>query len=806
MKKFFSLVLIIILLMSLTIVFSSEIIWNTYRGNTQRWGYSDSIFSPPLMEAFRYTGNTNFSSPIFSNGKIFVGSGDKNLYCFDSETGDVLWTYETDGAIIGAPTYDDGKIYFGCVDGYFFCLDENNLQKYFWRYITYSKIYVAPLIVGNFVYFGADNGLVYAFDKITGKEVWNTPFSTNNKINSAISGDETSIFFISQDGYLYAVHPLTGALLWKKIVGPNVKSTPIIKGNYVYVLNSSGQLLAINRTTKNQDWYYSLSQDTTTTPAISGDLAIILGRNGKLACVDLRTGKARWERNLPGQFDTSPVVTDKYIFIGDNASTLYMLSIDNNGSTSWYEKFEKGFFNDFLIQDNKLYTTGLDSSLRCFVSQPSPSLKVEPITLDFEEVEVNSQKTLSLNIKNVGGGTLTGSLESSVYWIKIFPTEFSGNDVVINVTVDTNGFEMEKNYQGKITIKSNGGNQEVAVVLKTASLPAKLSVTPKLLDYGNINRGDKKTIQINIKNLGGGKLFGTLSTNVNWIEFETTNFEGNSLLINVTLNASNLTPNQKYKGFIYVESNGGKETVEININVVEPNPEIYVDTNTLNFGEVKKGDSVTKMFVISNRGGGLLTGTISTSQSWIILSEKTFSGNEFRIQVTINSSNLKENEISYGKIEISSNGGAYTIEVYVKALPKEEKPEKIVIVLQIGNKTMYVNNVSQQIDVPPTIIEGRTLLPIRYVVEPLGAKIFWDDVERRVTIEFKDITIDLWIGKSTAKVNGKDRAIDPSNPKVAPLIISGRTMLPVRFVAENLGCDVGWDPDTREVTITYPKD
>lgn len=68
-----------------------------------------------------------------------------------------------------------------------------------------------------------------------------------------------------------------------------------------------------------------------------------------------------------GQFDTSPVVTDKYIFMEDNASTLYMLSIDKNGSTSWYEKFEKGFFNDFLIQDNKLFTVGLDSSLRCFV-------------------------------------------------------------------------------------------------------------------------------------------------------------------------------------------------------------------------------------------------------------------------------------------------------------------------------------------------------------------------------------------------------------------------------------------------------
>lgn len=75
------------------------------------------------MEAFRYNGNANFSSPIYANGKIFVGSQDKNLYCFDAETGSVLWTYGTDSIIIGAPTYDSGKIYFGSINGYFFCLD-----------------------------------------------------------------------------------------------------------------------------------------------------------------------------------------------------------------------------------------------------------------------------------------------------------------------------------------------------------------------------------------------------------------------------------------------------------------------------------------------------------------------------------------------------------------------------------------------------------------------------------------------------------------------------------------------------------
>ncbi|MBC7195081.1 MAG: PQQ-binding-like beta-propeller repeat protein, partial [Caldisericia bacterium] len=625
MKKLLTIFLTIIFLFSFNIFIKGETEWITYRGSNLRWGYSDSNFSPPLMEGAFYIGNAGFSSPIYGDGKIFAGSGDKNLYCFDAETLKPIWTYETDGAIIGAPAYDNGKIYFGTVDGYFFSLDLSNPTKYFWRYNTYSKIYTSPLVLGNIVYFGAENGLVYAFDKITGKEVWNTPFKTGSKINSSISGDDTSIFFISQDGNLYAVHPLTGSLLWKKIVGPNVKSTPVIKENYVYVLNNMGQFLAINRTTRNQDWYYNLGQDTNTTPAISGDLAVIIGKYGKIACLDLKTGKARWEKTLSGSFDTSPVVTDRYIFVGDNSSTLYMLSLEN-GTTLWFTKYEKGFYNDFCIQNNRLYTPILDNSLRYFVSQPPPSLHVEPLTLDFGEVAVDSEKTLSFIIKNKGGGTLTGTLSPSVYWIKVFPTEFSANEVVVNVTVNTTGFDMEKEYKGKVTIKSNGGDAEVYIVLKTKSKPPLLSVSPKIYDYGNINRGEKKIFQIQIKNLGGGVLFGTLSTDVNWIEFESINFEGNFLNINVTLNAENLISGQRYKGLIFVESNGGKEQIEVYINVVEPNPLINVDTNTLNFGEVKRGDSPSKIFVISNKGGGPLTGNVTTSHDFIILSTKTVTG------------------------------------------------------------------------------------------------------------------------------------------------------------------------------------
>ena len=46
-------------------------------------------------------------------------------------------------------------------------------------------------------------------------------------------------------------------------------------------------------------------------------------------------------------------------------------------------------------------------------------------------------------------------------------------------------------------------------------------------------------------------------------------------------------------------------------------------------------------------------------------------------------------------------------------------------------------------------------------------------------------------------------AVDSNNHDVKPIIVNDRTMLPLRFVAESLGCEVGWDNDTRTITITY---
>lgn len=129
----------------------------------------------------------------------------------------------------------------------------------------------------------------------------------------------------------------------------------------------------------------------------------------------------------------------------------------------------------------------------------------------------------------------------------------------------------------------------------------------------------------------------------------------------------------------------------------------------------------------------------------------------------------------------------------------------MVIKFYIEEPLYYVNDTILSMDTVPIIKGGRTFIPIRYLTEAMGASIEWDGGESKVTIKHGNILIELWIGRNTALVNGNEVPIDAGNPEIIPFLVPpGRTMMPLRFVAENLGCDVEWDPVPREVKITYP--
>jgi len=126
---------------------------------------------------------------------------------------------------------------------------------------------------------------------------------------------------------------------------------------------------------------------------------------------------------------------------------------------------------------------------------------------------------------------------------------------------------------------------------------------------------------------------------------------------------------------------------------------------------------------------------------------------------------------------------------------------KITIVLQIDNPKMLVNGVEKEIDpgkgTSPVIIEERTMIPIRAVIEALGGSIDWDGSDNKVIISAKNKKVNVWIGKKNINVDGQYKEMD-----VVPQVINDRTMIPLRFVIENLGCELQWDSFNNKITIT----
>lgn len=107
------------------------------------------------------------------------------------------------------------------------------------------------------------------------------------------------------------------------------------------------------------------------------------------------------------------------------------------------------------------------------------------------------------------------------------------------------------------------------------------------------------------------------------------------------------------------------------------------------------------------------------------------------------------------------------------------------------------------IDVNPKakIMGESTFIPLRGVFEAMGAKVVWEGTRQEITIVKGSRTIVLVIGQQQAQVNGKSQAL--SN---APFISSeGSTYVPLRFVTETLGAQVGWESDKWTAVINENK-
>ncbi|MHB8106430.1 MAG: copper amine oxidase N-terminal domain-containing protein [Candidatus Cryosericum sp.] len=127
----------------------------------------------------------------------------------------------------------------------------------------------------------------------------------------------------------------------------------------------------------------------------------------------------------------------------------------------------------------------------------------------------------------------------------------------------------------------------------------------------------------------------------------------------------------------------------------------------------------------------------------------------------------------------------------------------LIIQLTIGSKVITINGANSQIDAGPQIKGDRTWNPIAAIINALGDTITWNSKTHTATIVAHGKTIVLVIGRNYALVNGKRVYIDTDHSLAPWIQAPGRTMLPIRFIAEQLGALVQWDAKLQRVTLIF---
>ena len=264
------------------------------------------------------------STPCIADRVVVIGSDDGGLYGYEAGKGQAVWNVRTNGPIRGSARYYAPMLFFGSDDQYIYCV-EARTGKQVWKQRTWSQVRSTPTVQAGAVYIGSSDGQLYALDGNNGNVKWK--FRALEGIISSPYIHDNMIFVGSLDGHMYCVDAGTSWALWKFKTGSYVNSSPIFHNGKVYFGSVDGFLYCLDAKNGRLVWKFNTGKQVTSSPRIAGGMVFFGGVDGLVYALDADKGTPRWYYPTEGPVTSSPMIEDGVVYIGSNDYHVYALSI-----------------------------------------------------------------------------------------------------------------------------------------------------------------------------------------------------------------------------------------------------------------------------------------------------------------------------------------------------------------------------------------------------------------------------------------------------------------------------------------------
>jgi len=261
------------------------------------------------------------SRPAIVDGNIFIGSEDKSLHVISSRSGKVVWTYYTDAPVRSSPRIADGHVFFGSDDSHLHAVNVNT-GRMVWRFESADAVRSTPFVLENMVFFGCEAGDYYAVN-FGGELKWR--FRAKRAITSSTAGTKQAIYFTSLDSTLYALDPSNGWALWRYRMGKASISTPCVAEDIIIVGAADGFIYAVEAKSAKELWRFRTEHQVNGSPVVYKDSVYCGSVDGNLYCLEYRTGRLRWKFGTEAAITGTPLVYNDIVYIGSTDHHVYAL-------------------------------------------------------------------------------------------------------------------------------------------------------------------------------------------------------------------------------------------------------------------------------------------------------------------------------------------------------------------------------------------------------------------------------------------------------------------------------------------------
>ncbi|GAB4573060.1 MAG: PQQ-binding-like beta-propeller repeat protein [Anaerolineales bacterium] len=294
-------------------------------------------------------------TPTLSQGTLYIGCYDNNLYALNAADGKFQWKYPTDGGIVSRPLIYDNNVFF-CSEDQCLHVIGSRTGKLLWTYYTEGRIYSSPRISDGHVFFGSDDHDLHAVNVNSGRATWK--FSTDGEIHSTPLIANEMIYFGNENGSFYGLD-FRGTMKWRFQAKRGMTSSPIHKGQAVYTASLDGTLYALDAQSGWAIWKFRLGKGTVSSPAMADDYIFVGAADGFVYCVDIRTSKEVWRFKTENQVSSSPAIYKDSLYIGSVDGCMYCLEY-RTGRLRWKFETRSAITGSPVVFDDIVYFGSTD--------------------------------------------------------------------------------------------------------------------------------------------------------------------------------------------------------------------------------------------------------------------------------------------------------------------------------------------------------------------------------------------------------------------------------------------------------------